>query len=293
METKFTKSTDKEHKIKLESSILHAIWSANEVHAGSEALIEVKTLFVGEGGKIKITGKSEKGKKLGKLTGKVYGNGFSGKLTIPDKIKPGDKAYFKVKLSGLGVSAESNRVPIKPKIEVSNMKWDKQEARRGDTLKLTVDIEGVRDKAEVKIIIYEHDQDGNHDKIAEIPTKVKNKKVEVSWEYEYHEDTDQIPSQDELDKYGKSYNPPEYFYTLKIDDQEFGQDQESGLLLFKDWVEITLTNEDGEPAGNEKYILHMPDGSKREGNLDEKGYAREKDIPPGVARVEFPDTEYF
>jgi len=293
METKFTKSTDKEHKIKLESSILHAAWSGNAVHAGSEALIEVRTLFVGEGGKIKITGKSEKGKKLGKLTGKVYGNGFSGKLTIPDKIKPGDMAYFEVKLPGLGASAKSNSVPIRPKIEIANMKWDKSEARRGDTLKLSADIEGARDETEVKVIIYEHDQDGSHDKIVEIPTNVKNKKVEVEWEYEYHEDTDEIPSDEEMKKYGKKYNSPEYFFTFKIDSQEYGIKQESGLLNFKDWVEINLDDETGQPMTNEKYTLHMPDGSKREGNLDKKGYAREENVPPGKITFEFPDLKDF
>jgi len=291
MGTKFSKSTDKEHTIKLESSILYATWSANDVHAGSEALIEVKTMFVGEGSKISIVGKSEKGKKLGKIKDKIYGNGFSGKLTIPDKIKPGDMAYFKVELSGLGVSAESNRVPIRPKIEVSNMKWDKQQARRGDTLKLSADIEGVQDKSEAKVIIYEHDQDGNHDRIAEIPTNVKNKKIEVQWEYEYHEDTDEIPSDEEMKKYGKSYNPPEYFFTLKIDDQEYGIEQESGLLLFKDWVEIYLEDETGKPLANEKYELNLSDGSKREGTLDSDGFAREEDIPPGKISYTFPDLK--
>jgi hypothetical protein len=251
--------------------------------------VEVKTLFVGEGGKINITGKSEKGKNLGKIKDKIYGNGFSGKLTIPEKIKPGDKAYFKVKLSQLGLTAESNRIPLVPKIIVSNMKWDKKEARRGDTLKLTADVEGVRDESEVKVIIYEHDSDGNHDKIAEIPTNVKNKKIEVMWEYEYHEDTDEIPSEDELQKYNKEkhYEYPEYFFVLKIGDEEYGKDLESGILRFKDWIELTLTDEDGEPFADGEYILHLADGSKRDGTLDGDGRLREEDIPPGAISIEF------
>ena len=290
METKFTKSTDKEHKIKLESSILHAVWSANEVHAGSKALIEVKTLFVGEGGKIKITSKSEKGKKLGKLTGKVYGNGFSGKLTIPDKIKPGDKAYFKVKLSGLGASAESNRVPIMPKIVVSNMKWDKQEARRGDILKLSADIEGVRDEAEVKVIIYEHDQDGNHDRIVEIPTNVKNNKIEVEWEYEFHEDTLSIATEKQLQEYDKEkhYVNPDYYFTLKIGDEEFGKEQESGLLIFNDILNFRLLDENREPYANEDYIILLADGKDRRGPLDENGHGCERDLPPGEVTIILP-----
>ena len=218
METKFSKSTDKEHVIKLESSILHAVWSSNVAYAGSEMGVEVKTMFVGEGGKISITGKSENGKSLGKVNDKIYGNGYSGRLRIPDKIKPGDRASFKVKLPQLGLKAESNRIPIFPAVEVTNLKWDKKEARRGDTLKLTADVDGVRDESEVKVLIFERSQDGNHDRIAEIPTKVKNKKLEIRWEYEYHGSTTNIPTEDELQEYSKEkhYNHPEYFFTIRI-----------------------------------------------------------------------------
>ena len=251
-------------------------------------------MFVGEGGKINITGKSENGKNLGKIKDKIYGNGFSGKLKIPDKIKPGDMAYFTVKLPQLGLKTESNRIRLVPKIEVSNMKWDKKEARRGDTLKLTADVEGVRDESEVKVIIYEHDRDGNHDKIAEIPTKVKNKKVEISWDYEYHDSTLNIPAEDELQEYSeeKHYNHPEYFFALKIDNEEYGKDQKSGILKFKDWFEISLIDEKGDPKADEKYVLHLPDGSKREGTLNSDGYAREENIPPGAIDVEYPNIEY-
>jgi hypothetical protein len=293
VETKFSKSTDKEHVIELESSILHAAWSSNTAYAGSEVGVEVSTMFVGEGGKITITGKSEDGKNLGKIKDKIYGNGYSGKLRMPEKTKPGDMAYFTVKLPQLGLKAESNRIPIVPKIEVSNMKWDKKEARRGDTLKLTADVEGVRDESEVKVLIYERSPEGNDDKIAEIPTKVKNRKIEVSWDYEYHDSTLNIPTEEELQKYSKEkhYNHPEYFFALKIDDGEYGKKQESGILKFKDWVKIALTDENGDPAANEKYVLYMPDGTKREATLDNNGIAHEKDIPPGAIRVEFPEKD--
>lgn len=286
MGTKFNKTTDQEHTIKLESSILSAIWSANEAHVGSEIGIEVKTLFVGEGGAIKITGKTEKGKKLGKLKDKIYGNGFSGKLSIPDKVKIDDYAYFEVELPQLGLSAESNRIPIRPEVIVSNMKWDKTEARRGDTLKLTADIEGVRNGSEATVIIFEHDQDGNHDKIAELPTLLKNNKIEVMWEYEYHQDTDEIPSQEEMKKYGKNYNPPEYFFILEIEQQKYGEKAESGLLKFKDWIEIEFIDGDGNPMANADYTITLADGTQKTGKLDSNGIARVDDAPPGTYEVE-------
>ncbi|UCC79724.1 MAG: hypothetical protein JSW64_15915 [Candidatus Zixiibacteriota bacterium] len=290
METKFSKSTDKEHKVKLESSILYAVWSSNAIHAGGEAGIEVRTLFVGEGCKIKITGKSEKGKKLGKISDTIYGNGYSGTLTIPDKIEIGDKAYFEVKLPQLGLSAESNRIPINPRIVVSNMAWEKKEVGRGDVLKLTADVEGVRDESGVKVIIYEYDPDGNRDKIAEIPANVKNKKIEVLWEFDYHDSTLDILTEKELQRYDKEkhYAFPEYFFTLKIGDEEFGKKQESGLLVFKDWIEFTLLDERGEPYKNEDYIILLADGNNRKGTLDENGHGSEKELPPGEVTIVLP-----
>jgi hypothetical protein len=63
------------------------------------------------------------------------------------------------------------------------------------------------------------------------------------------------------------------------------------LLKFKDWIEISLTDYTGAPVPDEKYELHMPDGSKREGSLDSEGRAREENIPPGEVSVEFPSSE--
>lgn len=287
METKFTKSTDKEHTVKLESSILYAGWGANEAHAGSEVGVEIKTLFVGEGGKITIIGKSEKGKKLGKIKDKIYGNGFSGKLTAPEKIKPGDRAYFKVKLPQLGLSAESNRIPLVPRIEVSNMKWDKEEARRGDTLKLTADVEGLRDESEVKVIIYERGRDGNRDRIAEIPTTLKNRKIEVLWDYEYYDSTKNIPTEEELQKHDKEkhYAHPEYYFVIKIGNEEYGKDLNSGIIKFKDWIEIQGEDESGKPLANGDYVVKLPDGTEKKGKLDQNGFARVDGIPPGEGEI--------
>jgi hypothetical protein len=294
VETKFTKSTDKEHVVKLESSILYAIWDNSIAYAGGEVGFEVKTLFVGEGSKIKIVGKSENGKKLGEIKDKIYRNRYTEKLWVPDDIKPGDQVYLEVELSQLGLSAESSNIPVMPRLKVANLHWDKNEARRGDKLTLSAEIEGYRQESEVKVIIYERSQEGNHDRIAEIPAVVKKNRIEVIWEYDYHDSTLNIASENELQKYDKSkhYNQPEYFFTLKVDNMEYGKEQESGLLKFKDWVEISLQNHVGAPVVDQKYILHLPDGSKREGQLDSDGYAHEDDIPPGEVTVEFPDFDY-
>lgn len=289
MELKFTKSTDTEHEIKLTSSLIYAEWCSGLAFSSQTVSFEVVTSFVGNGAKIKITGKSEGGKKLGKIKDKIKNNKYIGRFEIPDDIEIGDEIYFEVGLSKNGIDGESNRIPVYPAPKVSNMKWSAKEARRGDVLKLTADVGNVISGTEVLVTIYEYDRDKAHDKIAEIPAEIENEKLELLWEYEYHEDTDEIPSQEELDRYGASYNPPEYFFTIKIGETEYGLEQESGILEFKDWIEITLENDIGEPVPNAEYVVRLPDGQEKRGNLDSDGKVRIDGIPPGRFNVFFPN----
>jgi len=289
MPMEYNKDTDAEHKIKLDSELVYAVWRVGRARAGQMASFEVGTAFVGNGSKIKIKGKTEGGDNLGKVSGKMRNNKFIGELEILDDVELDDAAYFEVELSQVGLSDESNRIPTAPPVVVSNLKWSATEARRGDVMKLTADVEGCEDDTEAKITIFEYDEDKVHDRIVELPGVVKENKIEIFWEYEYHEDVDEVPTDEELKKYGKSYNPPEYFFVIEIDGQKFGREQESGLLTFKDYIEIDLKNQYGEPAADEKYKITLPDGTEKEGNLDDNGYARIDDVPPGKYEIEFPD----
>jgi hypothetical protein len=290
METKFTKSTDETHIIELESSISVALWNSTIAFAGKQAGFEVHTNFVGDGSKIKITGESKKGKKLGQLESKIFGNKFRDKLPVPEDIKLDDLIFFKVELPQLGIKQESNHIPVIPIIKVTNMKWNVEEARRKDTLTLSADIEGLRNNTEILVNIYEFDDNGAHDKVTEIPAIVNNGKVELLWEYEYHESTLKIPTEREIQEYDKEnhYKHPEYFFTFIIGDVEFGREQESGLLKFIDQLDFTLCDEDGHPYSNEDYIIVLADNKDREGTLDENGHGFERDLPPGEVTILLP-----
>jgi hypothetical protein len=182
-------------------------------------------------------------------------------------------------------------VAEQPHIVVTNLRWGQKEARRGDVVNLYADIDGVDNGTTAMLSIFEYDRDGSHDFIERFNWQVNEKKIEANWEFEYHEDIDEIPTQKELEKYGKSYNPPEYFFTVTLQGQEFGAKQESGLLEFKDWIEIELFDQFDEPVANAKFIVRLADGSEIEGSLDENGYAWVEDVPPGQFEVQFPDDE--
>ncbi len=287
----YTKATDTAHKVKLESELLYAGWKSGVAYIGLTAAFEVKTAFVGNGAPIEVAGKTKDGKKLGKVKGVVNGNSFAGALEIPDNVKEGDWAYFEVDMSKCGLKGKADPVPVAPPIVVANMKWSATEARRGDVVTLSADARGVRDGTDVTLTIYEYDKDGVNDKIVELATTTKDQKISFDWKYEYFEDTDEIPTDEELKKYGKSYNPPEYFFTVKAEGNEFGKKQESGLLLFKDWIEVELLDSGGRPVPNTDYILRLPDGTEKRGQLDGDGKARVEDVPPGAFKVVFPNLD--
>jgi hypothetical protein len=290
-ESKFTKPTDSAEEIKLESALIYADWRQGAAYAGGRAGFEVVTVFVGNGATIEISGKSEKGKKLGKIKDVMEANKYVGFFDIPADTEPGDHVSFEAKLPANSIGGESGTIPVYPAPVVTNMKWSAKEARRGDVLKLTADIDKVPGGTEALVTIFEYDRDGAHDKIAEIPAVIKDMKLDVEWEYEYHEDVDELPTSEEARRYGSSYNPPEYFFVIDINGFKAGMQRESGILAFKDYIEISLLDVEGNPKADERYVIHFPDGSTKEGRLDPRGMAREDGIPPGNISVEFPDIK--
>ncbi len=291
MPLEFQKSTDASHEIQLDSSLQQGTWVGGRAAIGYPAGLIVRTSFVGEGATIEITAKVEGGSSFATTSGVVRGNVYVGEVEIPDSVEEGDLVYFEISLPQNGITGESNRIPaVLPPI-LEEMSWGQEAARRGDVLTLSARIRNVPNRTDVEVRIYEHDRDGVHDLITEIESQVIDGRVEVRWEYEYHEDTDELPTDEEMQEYGEEYNPPEYFFTILVDGFELGLEQESGLLVFQDFLDLEMIDGNGEPLAGRDYTLHLPDGSTRDGTLDDEGRAREEDIPPGRTTVEVPEQE--
>src|SRR5687768_6694366 len=68
--------------------------------------------------------------------------------------------------------------------------------------------------------------------------------------------------------------------------EEQAQDQQ------KTWIEIVLLDGLGRPVSGEKYVVELPDGSKKEGTLDHKGKAKVSDLDePGECKISFPELD--
>lgn len=51
------------------------------------------------------------------------------------------------------------------------------------------------------------------------------------------------------------------------------------------WIEIECSDPEGNSLANVEYILFLPDGNKITGTLDDQGYARIDDVPPGECKL--------
>jgi hypothetical protein len=272
--------TDSVKKVTLTSSIQHVLWTRRLAAPGGRVGLEIYTQFVGNGAGMEIELSDRNGKKHGKYKEKISGNKFWAEIRVPPDAR--QALIADVKLPKHGLQKKSLPLLLLPPIEITNVQWDKKEARRGDIVKMSADVKTVPDGTDARVQVWEWDIDGAHDPTTEFPTTVRNGRVELLWEYEYHDDTGDIPSKEEA---AKGYNPPEYFFRVDV----FGVTADSPILKFKDWIEINLKNQHGVPIPNEDYVIKFSDATERKGKLDKDGKATEKDAPPGKYSVEFPN----
>lgn len=279
------KNADIVETIQLTSKLVQALWCQRMVIQTKEIDFEVYTEFVGNRAPIEIKVKDKNGKTVAKTSGKVFGNYFGGTVTVPRKAR--EEITFTARLPKHGLEKESGTARVIPLVEVTNQRWSSMEARRGDILTLSADITGVPEDTAVQIFIFEHDRDGAHDLITKFNTTVKNNHIEVEWAFEYHEDIDEIPTEEELQEYGNNYNPPEYFWVIGIGKERIGDEDAPGLLTFKDWMGINLVDDRGRPLSDMEYTVTLADGTEQTGRLDENGLFSGEDLPPGPSAVRF------
>jgi hypothetical protein len=270
-------NTNKKNEIKLESDINRIIWTAGTGCPGVKVGLEVETQFVGVNSEASIEISDKSGKKFDTIKKKIYGNKLWLEITVPEKAK--DELYAEVKLSKHGVSKKSRGLYLFPFVDIKNLKWDKEEARRGDILKLTADIKGLADGNEAEIQIWEHDSDLAHDLVTKFPVIIRNQKIEADWEFKYPGDTYNIPTKEES---SKGYQWPEYFFRINV----AGVSADSEKIKFIDSVEITLNDDQNNPIKDIEYILTLANAEKIKGKIGPDGLIKEDKIPPGKVKIE-------
>jgi hypothetical protein len=70
-----------------------------------------------------------------------------------------------------------------------------------------------------------------------------------------------------------------------------GDEPAVGAHVQKTWIEIELTDMEGNAMPGERYWIKLPDGTIHEGALDAQGRAYFGDLDPGSAEIRWPDRD--
>lgn len=267
-------------KASLESKVSRVQLEKRFVSEGTKMGVKVLTSMAGNGAELELVLTDINGQRCGKVVGKVYGNQFVADISIPKSAE--EVIYVKANLNK-GDSKESEALFVVTPVKISNAKWDKQDARRGDILKTFVELRDVPESGRADISIWNFDGEGENDLIASFPVRVKDQRITYEWEFDYHEDTDAIPTEEDSER---GYNPPEYFFRVEVQ----GVVAESPCLVFKDWIEIEIKTPTGEVIADREFIAIFPNGEEKKGKTDDEGRARLEDVPPGPYSISF-ETE--
>lgn len=204
--------------------------------------------------------------------------GVQYKVKTPDgKTSEGNLAG-QIKRSGLPEG--STDIELRSIVKAA---WSAKEARNGDKVKMQVEAVGMSSGAKADFEIWKKDIGKAEAMVGEIKDiSVSGGKAEAEWTYDFGEE-----DFDEDDVQADAYSAPQFFFIVRME----GVQQRSGMLDYKDFIELELTDEEDKPVANAGYRVYMPNGEVKKGKLDGNGYAKVENIRPGKVRVEFDDED--
>lgn len=192
-------------------------------------------------------------------------NGKESRGTLTGEIKRG------------GVPEGNHEIKLRA---VTRAGWEKDQAESGEKVKLEIETAGFEDGTEAVIEIWMKDIDRADRKLETLRgNKTSGDRVKAEWVFGYLDD------EEEQESGPRKYSSPKFYFIVDID----GVRSRSGMLTFKDYIEIELKDKDGNPMKDEQYIVRFSNGEVRKGKLDGSGSAREENCPPVRHEVEFPN----
>ncbi len=165
-------------------------------------------------------------------------------------------------------------------------RWSATRARRGARVELIARLEA---SGPLRFAIFEHDQDGAHDPVCELPAeRTPDGLWRARWSPERLRDDDDQGSARE--RASRGYSCPEFFFRVLGAPAPHASGQEpAALLRVLDRIDRPLRDQDGAPLPGARYVLHLADGSRRRGQLTADSRLIEEDVPPGPVDLELLD----
>ena len=174
---------------------------------------------------------------------------------------------------------------------ITNLKWikDNEEikaAHTTETVTLTAEVQNINDGLWARMRLYEKGYEDENSPLFSQSGQVRNGKVEIKWSVE-HKGKDTAARDN-----GESTALPEYLFIMDASQPEAVKSGESPALKLYQWVEIELLDGSNKPYKEVKYIIADKDGNTiKEGNLDDKGYAKVMEIDTDQIKISFPDLK--
>ena len=150
-EFEFTKGTNSEHRISLNGQFVSARWVSPLAIGGKFAELLVSTVLIGDGAPIEVSYEASNGKAPSKIKGNIQANRFRGKVAIPEDVDYGATVKFTAELTRHGLDIVSESVPLLPPLEISNLRWNKEDIKRADVVTMQADAPTLPDNQEVEI----------------------------------------------------------------------------------------------------------------------------------------------
>jgi len=166
-------------------------------------------------------------------------------------------------------------------LSLSDAKWSKDEAKTDEELTMSAKADGLKDGASAAFKVFCRDLRGPDVPAGTVDAKVNGNKIEAKWKLP--ENAAPEPAAADNDP-SSGYSRPEYFFVVESE----GCRATSGMLRFKDWIEIELKDEEDNALADEDYRLVLATGEIRKGKSDSRGRARVEDVPQGPVEVEVP-----
>jgi hypothetical protein len=248
------------------------------------------TVLIGGGGGGGAAKAGSKGQGSAKTEAPPVGEGHYLDVTFQDKggkpitgvayiMKAPDNTISEGTLAGQikqgGVPKGNYEITI---YAITKVQWSVKKASVGDKVKLLAETSGVDSGTKATLDIFIKDTNFADYQIESFETTVNGGKIEKEWEMKlggpFSED------QMRKDEIGL-YSYPMFYFNVKVG--KLGA--RSGILEYKDYLELKFKDDKGKPIANRKFRVIFPNGVIKEGKLDGSGYAKISDIPPGRAKV--------
>jgi hypothetical protein len=184
-------------------------------------------------------------------------------------------------------STDEEEEPEDKSPQFSNVRWVKKgkevkDALVDDEVSLCFDVQNINNGQRIKLTIWEHDEDNEHDHVADLTGTVENGQIARTWKVVYTPDEDDgSTSAQELKE--KGYTLPEYHFVAEYKGAE---SEQSPVLEVKGWIDYQVFNETtGEPLADRDYIVLNPEGKLAIGHTDKEGFIKAEGIKIGEYKI--------